>query len=122
MLILVLLLIAASLASYAGFACLALAMPCHWAAVSGQDTDVAPHRGWLRPFGMSLLGLAYVLCVYRDGPGLGSLLWVILNTAAATAVALTLTWRPRILSWPARAGRRFRHARPRPRAATAGGR
>lgn len=92
-----LLLIAASLASYGGFACLALAMPCHWAEVSGQGIDVAPLRRWLRPLGFSMLGIAYALCVYRDGPSFGSLLWVVLISAAAIAVALTLTWQPRLL-------------------------
>jgi hypothetical protein len=92
-----LLLIAAGLASYAGFACLALAMPCHWAAVSGQGTGVAPHRRRLRRVGLSMLGVACALCVWRDGPGFGSLLWLVLIPAAAIAVALTLSWQPRLL-------------------------
>lgn len=92
-----LLLVAASLASYVGFACLALAMPHHWTQVSGESIDVAPHRRWLRPGAYLLQSAAYALCVYRDGPGFGSLLWVILISAAAIAVALTLTWQPQFL-------------------------
>ncbi|HVK95059.1 MAG TPA: DUF3325 domain-containing protein [Noviherbaspirillum sp.] len=102
-----LLLVAASLASYVGFACLALAMPHHWTQVSGQATDVAPHRRWLRPCAYLLLSVAYALCVYRDGSGFGSLLWTILISAAAIAVALTLTWQPRLLlptAWRFRPG------------------
>jgi hypothetical protein len=91
-----LLLLAAGLASYGAFACLALAMPRHWAEVSGQTVDFAPHRAWLRLCGFALLGLSYALCVYRDGPSFGSVLWLLLIWAAAIAVALTLAWRPRL--------------------------
>lgn len=91
-----LLLAAASLAGYIGFACLALAMPRHWIEVSGRKT--APHRRWLRPCGFALLGIAYALCVHRDGASFGSVLGMILLSAAAGAVALTLAWRPRLLS------------------------
>lgn len=86
-----LLLAAASLAGYAGFMCLALAMPRHWAEVSGRKTGTAPHR--LRPCGFSLLGFAFALCVYRDGLSFGSVLWTVLLAAMAIAVALTLAWR-----------------------------
>jgi len=89
--------VAASLASYAGFACLALAMPRHWAEASGQESAAAPHRRRLRPLGLLMLGVSYALCVYRDGPSFGALLWVLLCYAAAIAVALTLTWQPRLL-------------------------
>lgn len=93
-----LLLLAAGLASYSAWACMALAMPRHWwADANGQGVACAPHRTWLRPFGFALLGLGYALCVYRDGPGFGSVLWVLLVSAAAIAVALTLAWRPRFL-------------------------
>ena len=92
-----LLLGAANMASYGGFACLALAMPRHWAAATGKKVDVVPHRRWLRPCGFAMLALSYGLCAYRDGPGFGSLLWAILISAAAIAVALTLTWRPQLL-------------------------
>jgi hypothetical protein len=92
-----LLLLAAGLASYSGFACLALAMPRHWTQASGQRVDVVPRRRWLRPCGFLMLGVAYALCVYRDGPSFGSLLWAVLISAAAIAVALTLAWRPQWL-------------------------
>lgn len=92
-----LLLAAACLAAYCGFACLALAMPEHWARVSGQESDVSPHRRRLRPVGFGLLAVAYLLCLWRDGAGFGSVLWVVLGAAAAMAVALTLTWRPTLL-------------------------
>lgn len=93
-----LLLVAASLAGYIGFACLALAMPRHWAEAGGRKTATTPHRRQLRACGFALLGLAYAFCVHRDGAGFGSVLWIVLLSAAAGAVALTLAWRPRLLS------------------------
>lgn len=92
-----LLLAGAGLTCYAGFVCFALAMPVHWAQASGQQDDTTSRRRWLQPAGALLLGLAYMLCVFRDGPGLGSLLWGVAISAAAIAVALTLTWRPTCL-------------------------
>lgn len=88
-----LLLILAGLASYGGFACLALAMPRHWAQMGGARLRVAPPRRLLRGCGAALLGGAYALLVYRDGPSFGSVLWVLLLFAAAAAVALSLAWR-----------------------------
>lgn len=99
-----LLLLAASLASYSGFACFALAMPRHWAAASGRSLAAVPHRRALRLGGFALLAGTYGLCVYRDGPSFGSVLWVVLIPMAAIAVALTLAWRPQWLLpavWPA---------------------
>lgn len=92
-----LLLIAAYLASFCGFACLALAMPRHWRDASGQRVDVVPYRTWLRPCGFLLLGIAYAVCVYRDGASFGGVLWVVLISAAAIAMAVTLAWRPQLL-------------------------
>ena len=93
-----LLLVGAGLTSYGGFVCLALAMPVHWAQASGQQGDAAwRHPRRLRTAGIFMLGLAYVLCVCRDGPGFGSLLWGVSMSAAAIAVALTLTWRSQCL-------------------------
>jgi len=88
------LLLAACLASYGGFACLALAMLDHWEQASHARGRAAAPR-WLRPAGLCLLGLAYGLCVWRDGASFGSLLWAVLISAAAIAVAFTLTWRNR---------------------------
>ncbi|XLZ69769.1 DUF3325 domain-containing protein [Massilia sp. SR12] len=89
-------LFAAVLASYLGFACLALAMPDHWLQVAGEDRQ-GHGRSGLRPAGCAMLVLAFVLCLLRDGPSFGSLLWVMMMGAAALAVALTLTWSPRLL-------------------------
>lgn len=86
------LLLSACLASYAGFACLALAMHEHWERMGWRrDGSAAPR--WLRAAGPCLLLLAYGLCVWRDGASFGSLLWIVLISAASIAVAFTITWR-----------------------------
>lgn len=92
-----LLLLCACLASYGGFACLALAMPEHWER-AGFDPSAQPRAGPpLRLGGAVLLTAAAFLCMVRDGAGFGVLLWVQLMTAGAIGVAFTLTWRPRAL-------------------------
>lgn len=92
-----LLLTLAMLSSYMGFACLALAMPRHWAQAGGQRLRAMPPHRSLRGCGLGLLSVAYALIVYRDGPGFGSVLSVVLFCGAALAVALTLAFRPRML-------------------------
>lgn len=87
-----LLLLAACLLAYAGFACLALAMPEHRVLVGDRATRLASPRQ-LRGLGAGLLGGACGLCLYRDGASFGSLLWLVLISAAGLAVAFTLTWR-----------------------------
>lgn len=97
-----LLLLAAGLASYGAWACLALAMPRHWAAANdraaanGERGAFASAPAGLRPGGCALQALAYALCWYRDGPAFGSVLWLLLMATAAFAVAFTLAWRPRL--------------------------
>lgn len=90
-------LLAAALASYAGFACLALAMPRHWSSASGRRAGASPYRSSLRTCGALLLLLSLALCVYRDGAAFGAVLWTVLISFAAVGVALTLAWRPRWL-------------------------
>lgn len=93
-----LLLFAAALAGYLGFACLALAMPRHWAEASGEKT-APPHQHWLRTCGFTLLGMAFAICVCRDGLSFGTVLATVLISASMITVALTLAWRPRLLSF-----------------------
>lgn len=102
----VLLLLAAALAAYGAFVCLALSMPRHWAAASGQQLTVVPYRRCLRAGGSALLGVTYALCVGRDGPSFGAVLWVVLISIAALAVAFTLAWQPRLFGAAARYVRR----------------
>lgn len=92
-----LLLAAAVSANYGAFACLALAMPEHWSRAGGQAGNLVLRRRRLRSTGFLMLGAAYVLCICRDGASFGSLLWGVSVSAAALAVALTLTWWPGLL-------------------------
>jgi len=92
----------AVLASYAGFAVLALSQERHWDAV--QPSLSAPRRlprfgaATLRGLGISLQLIALTLAIWAQGPSFGSLLWAVSMSAAAMLVALTLTWRPRLLA------------------------
>lgn len=86
------LLVAAALLAYAGFACLALAMPDH-RALLGDRAACLPSSRLLRLLAACLLGGAYAVCLWRDGGSFGSLLWLVLISAAGLAVAFTLTWR-----------------------------
>ncbi|MYM33557.1 DUF3325 family protein [Duganella sp. FT94W] len=90
-------LLLACAASYGGFACIALAMPDYWERAGGDTARHAPRRRRLRYGGAALLALSLAACLWRDGPGFGALLWGVLLTAGAIAVAFTLTWRPRLL-------------------------
>lgn len=83
-----LLLLASALSAYAGFACLALAMPEH-----AQRIRIALSPRKLRPIGACMLALAYLACIARDGASFGTLLWGVLISLAAFAVALTLSFR-----------------------------
>lgn len=94
-----LLLLLASCAGYTGFACLALAMPEHWESAGGNPDDQAKRRQGLKLCGALMLCVAFAICVWRDGPSFGTLLWATMMTASAIAVAFTLSWRPRLLLW-----------------------
>jgi hypothetical protein len=89
-----LLLLAAFLVAYAGFAYIALAMEEHWERLGHDPHELEEVRPWLRAAGAFLLLLAYLLCFWFDGPAFGSLLWGVLISVAAIAVAFTLTWWP----------------------------
>jgi hypothetical protein len=107
------LLLLAGAAGYGGFACLALAMPDHWARAGGAVEDHARRGRRLRLAGALMLCVALAICIWRDGASFGAILWVILLTASAIGVALTLTWRPRWLLWRSRAGGRSTGTPPR---------
>ena len=107
------LLLFAVLACYTGFACLALAMPDYWARAGGDANDHGRRRHRLRLSGALMLCLALAICIWRDGVSFGAILWIILLTASASAVAFTLTWRPRLLLWRSRGHRRSTGKPPR---------
>ncbi len=94
-----LLLLIALGASYTGFACMAVAMPDHWSRAGGNPHRPATHARKFRRAGAALLCLALTLCILRDGAGFGVILWAVSMSASAIAVALTLTWHPRLLRY-----------------------
>ena len=67
----------------------------------------------LRAIGYSALAVSLALTLLRDGASFGSVLWVLVLTAGAVAVAFTLTWRP---AWLRLAVRVARVAQHKPRA------
>lgn len=85
------LLLAAGLC-FAGLACLARAMPAHWEDLGRPPRSVAARRR-LRLLGLALAGAACFVCLWREGPGFGSLLWALLLSAAGIVLALGLAWR-----------------------------
>ena len=83
----------AALSSYLGFALIALSQERHWSHVTGRDE--VPARPRLNAaLGTVLLFIALLLALRSQGVSFGSLLWVMLVSAGAVAVALTLSWRP----------------------------
>jgi hypothetical protein len=91
--------IAAFIASYVGFALLALRQRAHWSAVAaGREASLPPEglRGrWLWS-GSAAVAAGFLLCLLGQGPSFGCLLGVLMLSCAAFAVTFTLTWRP---SW-----------------------
>lgn len=88
-----LLLIAAAVTAYAGFACLALSQTRHWRQVAGSTTATSPPKTSLRTTGALCLAVSLALALLRDGPAFGSLLWIVLLSVCAFGVAITLSWR-----------------------------
>ncbi|MBT0960824.1 DUF3325 family protein [Denitromonas iodatirespirans] len=92
------LLLAACLAGYAGFGLLAVSMARHWRELAG-DAALPPARcRALRRVGALAIAGSFALVLWRDGGGFGSLLGILLLSACATAVAFTLSARPRWLT------------------------
>lgn len=92
---------AAGLLNTLGMACLALSQERHRDTL-GLDRHRPPTpatwRRW-RLQGAALLVLALGLCLWQDGTALGSLLWLMLLSAGAFAVALQLSLGPNTLRW-----------------------
>jgi len=83
---------AGALASYLGFALLALSNERHWCDVA-STAEPMPGR-WPLPAGAGLQGLALWFATSSQGAAFGSLLWMVMVSAAAVAVAFTLSWWP----------------------------
>jgi len=95
---------AARLLNTLGMAWLALSQERHRDTVcAGQHpSPTTPSPPTLRRWrlrGAALLALALGLCLWQDGAAFGSLLWLMLLSASALAVALQLSFGPRALRW-----------------------
>jgi len=96
-------------ASYLGFALLALRQKPHHVAVSAAKSRAALPKGMLArklALGSALLALSFACSLLAQGPGFGSILWVLLLAVGAQSVLFTLTYRPhwlRPLCWAGRA-------------------
>lgn len=91
----------ASLLNTLGMAWLALSQERHLETVSaspGPTASPSTLRRW-RLQGAALLALALGLCLWQDGAAFGSLLWLMLLSASALAVALQLSFGPSALRW-----------------------
>lgn len=92
---------AAGLLSTLGMACLALSQERHRDTL-GLDRHRPPTHAIVRRWrlqGTALLALTLGLCVWQDGAAFGSLLWLMLLSAGAFAVALQLSFGPNTLRW-----------------------
>lgn len=100
------LLIAAVATGISGMAWLSLSMESHWKQVRGRSAPLGIVKR-LRALGSISLAASLALCLSVDHASIATLVWVMVLTASALAVALTLTWRPqwlRLLTWPAQRG------------------
>lgn len=89
---------AAFVVSFAGFAWLALAMDVHWRQVHGKGQTPGRRRA-LRTAGACVLAVSLALCLLADPASMAVLEWAMLLAAAAVVVALALHLRPRALRW-----------------------
>ena len=92
-----LLLVGIVTAAYVGFALLALTQARPWQRVHQTPPPTGLRLLALRTLGGLALVLSLILCLLRDGPSFGVLLWATAISLAAAAVAFTLTWRPALL-------------------------
>jgi hypothetical protein len=88
---------AAFVASYTGFAFLALRQKPHHSVVAADKTRAPLASALLQrnlALGSALLALSGSCCLLAQGPSFGSILWVLLLGAGAMSVLFTLSYRP----------------------------
>ncbi len=87
----------AAVLTWLGFALLALAQERHAEQFFPAFQPASRQARVQTVIGFFAILLTLPLCIQAQGPGFGSLLWAMLLTAAAMAVALQLTWAPHVL-------------------------
>ncbi|MGJ7484068.1 DUF3325 family protein [Variovorax sp. LT2P21] len=98
-------LVLAAIAIYAAWVGAAWALPRHWEVLCGPQRP--PPTALLRTGALVLAILALGLCVARDGPAFGTLLWLCLACVGAWLSALTQA----MLAAAARRSSRFKDPR-----------
>lgn len=91
------LLAVAFILAWAGFGVLALAQERHFEHFYASNKLVAQHKRAQAAIGIIAILITLPICMKAQGAGFGGLLWVLLLTASAMAVAFQLTWTPRVL-------------------------
>jgi hypothetical protein len=91
--------LAAFACNLCGMAWLALALPAHWQQVRPSARQPANTARALRSLGASALAASFALALLADHASIAPLVWVMMLTAAALLVALTLASRPAWLAW-----------------------
>ncbi|MBB1335607.1 DUF3325 domain-containing protein [Pseudoalteromonas sp. SR44-5] len=92
-------LIASFVCAYVGFSCWAISQTQHWRTVIGGPF---PNQGTVRAqrfIGIFMVALSLILAVFNDGFSFGALVWVLILSLAATLVAFSLVWCPRLLGY-----------------------
>jgi hypothetical protein len=90
-----LLLSVALLLTGAGLGWFALSIDAHWRRLRGGRPPRRRIVLLLRAFGCAALAGSLLLCLRVDHGSMASLVWVMMLTACALAVAFVLAWRPR---------------------------
>ncbi len=93
----ILLFSALMVALYVGFALLALSQVRHWRAIGLDSRLPRTAMAVLRVLGFALLAASLPIALWCDGTDFGSLVWGVLLSLSACAVAFTLSWRPQWL-------------------------
>ncbi|GAA6142242.1 DUF3325 domain-containing protein [Hydrogenophaga sp. 5NK40-0174] len=93
-------LLLAAVFNLSGMAWLALSMEVHWEQVMHSVSKRRSARPrWTRLAGATAHGGSLMACLAADRPSMAVLVWVMLLAASAFGVAMTLSYRPRWLTW-----------------------
>lgn len=91
------LLLACWLASYLGFALLALSQPRHWRSAGGAAGPTGARAVAYRIAACAALIASFAAAVLRDGAGFGAVLWVTSLSLGGVCLVATLSQRARSL-------------------------
>jgi len=90
-------LFASFICAYIGFCCWALSQTQHWRAVVGGRLPPENIVKLQRFLGAVMVTVSFIFALSSEGLSFGALVWVLILSVAATTVAFTLIWSPRLL-------------------------